>query len=219
MRGSWPTSGESAYTPQPAVTNENTSSLLQGRHEPHCDCHSRTPRRRRILCAGTLIRLKKEHGWTIHVATMTPGDCGSVEYPPDEIARIRQRGGKAAADVIGAAYHCVEENATSRVDGVQRIGKLEKVTRLINAVKASVVFTHSPDDYHFSTTSRRASSCVAATFAAPIPNFLHGRHIHPPLEHIPHALFSICRSRWRANDPPSATRSCRAFRMRHFFGD
>src|SRR5262245_8591389 len=62
-----------------------------------------------FLCAGTLIRLRKEHSWDIHIATMTPGDCGSAEYPPDEIARIRRAEGAAAAKRIGGTYHCVEE--------------------------------------------------------------------------------------------------------------
>ena len=32
-----------------------------------------------FLCAGTLIRLAREHGWRVHVASMTPGDCGSAD--------------------------------------------------------------------------------------------------------------------------------------------
>jgi LmbE family N-acetylglucosaminyl deacetylase len=138
-----------------------------------------------FLCAGTLIRLKKEHGWSIHIASMTPGDCGSVEYPPEEIARIRRGEGKAAAEAIGAAYHCVEERDL-RV--IYNEPALEKVTRLINAVGASVVFTHSPDDYHLD--HEQTSKLVrAASFAAPIPNFLHGRHLHPPIGHIPHLFY------------------------------
>ena len=43
-----------------------------------------------FLCAGTLLRLKEECGFAVHIATMTPGDCGSTEYPPEEIARIRR---------------------------------------------------------------------------------------------------------------------------------
>jgi LmbE family N-acetylglucosaminyl deacetylase len=138
-----------------------------------------------FLCAGTLVRLKKEHGWTIHVATMTPGDCGSAEYPPEESARIRRAEGKAAAESIGATYHCLEERDL-RV--IYNESALEKVTRLLNAVGAQVVFTHSPDDYHLD--HEQTSKLVrAATFAAPIPNFMHGRHLHPPMEHIPHLFY------------------------------
>jgi LmbE family N-acetylglucosaminyl deacetylase len=55
-------------------------------------------------------------------------------------------------------------------------------------VRPTVVFTHSPDDYHLD--HEQTSKIVrAATFAAPIPNFLHGRHINPPLEHIPHLFY------------------------------
>ena len=55
-----------------------------------------------------------------------------------------------------------------------------------------MVFTHSPDDYHLD--HEQTSKIVrAATFAAPIPNFLHNRpgagEPHPPLEHIPHLFY------------------------------
>src|SRR5437660_5978666 len=62
-----------------------------------------------FLCAGTLARLVREHGWQAHIASMTPGDCGSAELPPDEIARVRRAEGAAAAARIGATYHCLEE--------------------------------------------------------------------------------------------------------------
>ena len=38
-----------------------------------------------LQCAGTLLRLK-QLGCAISVATMTPGDCGSAELSPEEIA-------------------------------------------------------------------------------------------------------------------------------------
>ncbi|MFO0823108.1 MAG: PIG-L family deacetylase [Gemmataceae bacterium] len=138
-----------------------------------------------FLCAGTLLRLRKEHGWTIHVASMTPGDCGSAEHTPEEIARIRRGEGKAAADTIGAIYHCVEERDLRVIYNEQA---LEKVVHLLNAVKPQVVFTHSPDDYHLD--HEQTSKLVrAATFAAPIKNFLHGRHVNPPMDHIPHLFY------------------------------
>ena len=140
-----------------------------------------------FLCAGTLARLKKEHGWEVHIASMTPGDCGSAEHGPEEIARIRRAEGKAAAAAVGATYHCLEERDL-RV--IYTEPALEKVVRLLNQVKAAVVFTHSPDDYHLD--HEQTSKLVrAATFAAPIPNFLHGRGTEevPPLDHIPHLFY------------------------------
>ena len=62
-----------------------------------------------FLCAGTLIRIRQERGYAIHIATMTPGDCGSAEYPPEEISCIRRTEGANAAKAIGAEYTCLEE--------------------------------------------------------------------------------------------------------------
>jgi LmbE family N-acetylglucosaminyl deacetylase len=138
-----------------------------------------------FLCAGTLLRLGRELGWEVHIATMTPGDCGSAELPPDEIARVRRVEGHAAAAALGATYHCLEERDL-RV--VYTAAAVEKAVRLINKVKADLVLTHSPDDYHLD--HEQTSKIVrAATFAAPIPNFLHGRHERPPIEHIPHLYY------------------------------
>ena len=47
-----------------------------------------------FLCAGTLARLARERGWAVHIATMTPGDCGSAELPADKIARTRRGEGE-----------------------------------------------------------------------------------------------------------------------------
>src|SRR5204862_897936 len=62
-----------------------------------------------FLCAGTLIRLARDKGWQVHIASMTPGDCGSAELPPEEISRVRRAEGAQAAALIGASYHCLEE--------------------------------------------------------------------------------------------------------------
>jgi LmbE family N-acetylglucosaminyl deacetylase len=141
-----------------------------------------------FLCAGTLIRLGTERGWTVHVATMTAGDCGSAEHTPDEISRIRRAEGAAAAAAVGAAYHCLEELDLRVVFGER---PMEKVCRLLNAVRPRVVITHSPEDYHLD--HEQTSHLVrAATFAAPIPNYLHRpghAEPHPPLDRIPHLYY------------------------------
>jgi LmbE family N-acetylglucosaminyl deacetylase len=138
-----------------------------------------------FLCAGTLTRLGREHGWQVHIASMTPGDCGSAELPAEEISRIRRAEGAHAAELIGARYHCVEERDLLVFYNER---SLERVTRLLRAVRPRVVLTHSPADYML---DHEATSTVvrAAAFGAPIPNFLADRGLGPPLEHIPHLYY------------------------------
>src|SRR4051794_39254944 len=58
-------------------------------------------------CAGTLILLR-DAGCHLTLATMTPGDCGSAEHDAEEIAEIRRGEARAAADLLGADYLCLE---------------------------------------------------------------------------------------------------------------
>ncbi len=136
-----------------------------------------------FLCAGTLLRLRREHDWAVHVATMTAGDCGTAEHTAEEISRIRRGEGAAAAGRIGGTYHCLEERDLLVM---YTEPALAKVTRLLRLVKPDVVFTHSPDDYHLDheMTSRLVR---AAAFAAPVPLYLRGGL--PPTEHIPHLYY------------------------------
>ncbi|HYT90602.1 MAG TPA: PIG-L family deacetylase [Gemmataceae bacterium] len=138
-----------------------------------------------FLCAGTLVRLARAHGWEVHIASMTPGDCGSAELPPDEISRLRRAEGARAAAVIGARYHCVEERDLLIFYNERA---LERVTRLLRQVRPRVLLTHSPADYML---DHEVTSTIvrAAAFAAPIPNFLSERSLGPVLEHIPHLYY------------------------------
>ncbi len=138
-----------------------------------------------FLCAGTLTRLAREQGWEVHIASMTPGDCGSAELPAEEIARIRRTEGARAAAVIGAHYHCLEARDLLVFYNDHT---LEAVTRLLRRVQPRLVLTHSPADYMLD--HEMTSTVVrAATFAAPIPNFLAGRGLGPVLRHIPHLYY------------------------------
>src|SRR5262245_25650370 len=96
-----------------------------------------------FLCAGVLARLRNEKGWEVHIATMTPGDCGSAELPPEEIGRIRREEGKQAAARIGAAYHCLEERDLLVTYNEPTLGK---IVRLMRATRPRIVLTHSPAD-------------------------------------------------------------------------
>src|SRR5215475_717500 len=138
-----------------------------------------------FLCAGTLTRLRRERGWDVHIASMTPGDCGSAEHSADEISRIRRGEGARAAAVIGGHYHCLEERDLLIFYNERT---LEKVTRLLREVRPRVVLTHSPADYMLD--HEMTSTIVrAAAFAAPVPNFLVQRNLPPALERIPHLYY------------------------------
>jgi LmbE family N-acetylglucosaminyl deacetylase len=135
-----------------------------------------------FLCAGTLLRLAREQGWQVHLASMTPGDCGSVEHGPEEIARIRREEGARAAALLGATYHCLEERDL-RIFYQER--PLERITRLLREVRPRLVLTHSPADYMLD--HEMTSTLVrAAVFGAPAPNFFADRGHPPAIPHIPH---------------------------------
>lgn len=138
-----------------------------------------------FLCAGTLLRLAREHGGQIHIASMTPGDCGSVEHGPEEIANIRRQEAAHAAALLGGAYHCLEERDLL-VFYQER--PLERITRLLRTVRPRILLTHSPADYMLD--HEMTSTLVrAAAFGAPIPNFFGGQGHPPPLEGIPHLYY------------------------------
>jgi len=139
-----------------------------------------------FLCGGTLIRLAREKTWQVHIASMTAGDCGSVQYGPEEISRIRKKEGADAAALIGATYHSLEEHDLLVFYNERA---LERVTRLLREVRPRIVITHSPSDY---MPDHEMTSYVAraAAFASPAPNFLQDRGHGPALERIPHLYYA-----------------------------
>lgn len=138
-----------------------------------------------FLCAGTLLRLREEHGFEVHIASMTAGDCGSVEHDARAIANLRRAEGAHAAQLLGAQYWCLEEKDLLVFYNERT---LEKVTRLLRATQPDLVLTHSPADYML---DHEQTSVVvrAACFAAPIPNFLPDRDLGPTLGKIPHLYY------------------------------
>jgi LmbE family N-acetylglucosaminyl deacetylase len=138
-----------------------------------------------FLCAGAMMRLTHEHGWQVHIASMTPGDCGSVSLAAEEIAAVRRAEATRAAALIGATYHCVEERDLLIFYGER---PLDRITRLLRTVRPRLVFTHSPADYMLD--HEVTSTLVrAAAFAAPAPNFLAGKGHPPPIEHVPYLYY------------------------------
>jgi LmbE family N-acetylglucosaminyl deacetylase len=121
-----------------------------------------------ILCAGTIVRLQREAGCRVALATMTSGDCGSMDHAQDEIARIRYNEAKRAADLIGADYY----NAGSQDMFVMYdTPTLRRVLEILRQVNPDIVVTHSPVDYHVDheMTSRLVRT---ACFGKGIPNMM-----------------------------------------------
>lgn len=118
-----------------------------------------------FTCAGTLALLH-DKGWAVHIATMTPGDCGSAELPREEISRVRRKEAAAAAALLDGRYHCLEcEDVFILYDKPT----LLKVIQLLRQVRPDVVLTHSPQDYfvdHENTSRLVWTGC----FSCGIPN-------------------------------------------------
>ncbi len=129
----------------------NTTVLAIGAHPDDVE----------FLCAGTLALLKNK-GWNIHIATMTPGDCGSATLSREEISCIRKKEATLSASMLDSGYDCMEsEDLFISYDKKT----LTRVTRLIRKVKPTIVITMSPSDYmvdHEMTSKIVQTSCFAA---------------------------------------------------------
>lgn len=138
-----------------------------------------------FLCAGAMVRLLREHSWQVHIASMTPGDCGSAELSAEEISRIRRQEGANSAAIIGGRYHCLEERDLLIFYNAET---LRKVVHLLREVQPTIVLTHSPSDY---MVDHEMTSLVtrAACFGAPIPNFFPCRDLKP-MDHVPHLYYA-----------------------------
>src|SRR4051794_32117059 len=117
-------------------------------------------------CAGTLALLK-EAGCQLTLATMTPGDCGSAEHDAEAIAAIRRAEAKASADLVGAAYACLEfrDLAIFNDDESRR-----RVVEVLRRLRPDLILTAPPVDYlcdHEATSALVRDAC----FIAPIPNY------------------------------------------------
>ena len=106
--------------------------------------------------AGAL-KLLKDKGYKIVIATMTSGDLGGCKMNMEETAKVRFEEAKKAAAVLDAEYYNL-----GGVDGFlfdSREFRI-KLISLIRKVRAGVIFTHLPNDYH--TDHRTTASIVEA---------------------------------------------------------
>ncbi len=142
-----------------------------------------------FLCCGTLICLA-DPGWTVHIATAIPGDCGSLTADRWSISATRTTEAVRAAAMIGAAYHCLDER-----DGLVVYDQtaIQKTMDLFRRIAPALVFTHAPKDYmldheQVSLLARAASFLFAAPniSTTPAPRGSHVPHLYywDPIEGV-----------------------------------
>ena len=134
-----------------------------------------------ILAGGTLALLAGL-GHEISIVTFTPGDCGSHDRGPEEIAATRRREAAAAAAIIGASYTCLEfrDLAIFNDDSSRR-----RTTDALRRARPDIVLAASPDDYL--CDHETASALVRDTcFVVSMPNY---RTETPACGSIPHLYF------------------------------
>jgi LmbE family N-acetylglucosaminyl deacetylase len=117
--------------------------------------------------AGTL-KLLKDKGFKIVIATMTGGDMGGCNMSMEETARVRAAEAAKAADVLGAEYYTLGGTDGFLFD--TREMRLKAVS-LIRKVKAGIIFTHLPADYHSDhrTTANIVESAAMISSLDPVP--------------------------------------------------
>jgi LmbE family N-acetylglucosaminyl deacetylase len=118
-----------------------------------------------IFVAGTMA-LMQQQGYELVIATMTAGGLGGMRTGEEETARLRRAEAKAAAAQLDARYHCCSGSDGYLFDSEKLRAE---VTGLLRRERASIVFTHPPDDYH---VDHRATCQIveAAVMASTLPN-------------------------------------------------
>ena len=119
-----------------------------------------------FVAAGTLLLLKKR-GWEIHYLNVSTGNCGSAEFSPAKTRRVRLQEGKNAAKILGAHFH---PPLCDDLEILYEVKTLRRLSAAIRESRASIVLTHSPQDYmeDHTNTCRLA---VSAAFTHAMPNF------------------------------------------------
>jgi len=138
-----------------------------------------------IMCSGTLSALH-QLGHEVHVASLTSGDCGSVELSKEEIRTIRHREAVKACEVLDATYHYAgfDDLCIFNDDHSNRC-----VTALVRKVDPSIIVTHSPNDY---MSDHEMTSLLVrnASFYAPIRNYETKNSSIGPTLNIPYLYYA-----------------------------
>jgi LmbE family N-acetylglucosaminyl deacetylase len=133
-----------------------------------------------FFCAGTLALLHQK-GWQIHISTMTPGDCGTIEYTREEISKIRRGEASKAAAILDGKYHCLEcDDIFIMYDRPTLLKSIELVRKL----KPAIVFALSPEDYMVDHTTA-GKLAMTACFSGGVRNIeIKGAKAFEPVPYL-----------------------------------
>lgn len=125
-----------------------------------------------------LLKLLKDKGYKIFIATMTAGGLGSANLSQCKAIITRKKEAFKAAEALDAEYYCFDQedgfvfdNEKIRMD----------VAEFIRAVNPGIIFTHLPFDYH-SDHRTTANIVEVAAMVSTLPNLPTKE---PPLEITP----------------------------------
>lgn len=137
-----------------------------------------------MLVGGTLHALKAT-GWELGIATMTSGDRGSAVHTREEIAGIRLKEARTAAEFLGAWYSCT---GLKDMEVFANVDNLRKVVEVMRSFDPDIVIAHSPIDYM--VDHEEASRLVRdAVFANAMPLFSTLASPPAPLGRVTPALY------------------------------
>lgn len=127
--------------------------------------------------AGTL-KLLKEKGYEIVIATMTAGGMGGINSTQKDTMEARKEEARKAASVLGAEYYCMCGYDGFLFDTEEL--RLAAIS-LMRKVQAGIVITHLPMDYH----SDHRTTCNIVESAAMISSLPNVPVDEKPLEVTP----------------------------------
>ena len=106
-----------------------------------------------------VLKLLKDKGYKIAIATMTAGDLGGCNMTMEETAKLRIEEAKKAASVLDAEYYMLGGTDGFLFDTKEL--RLKAIS-LMRKIRAGVIFTHLPSDYH---SDHRTTANIVETAA------------------------------------------------------
>jgi LmbE family N-acetylglucosaminyl deacetylase len=170
--------------------SEKLSVLFVGAHPDDAD----------IQFGGTAIKYL-EAGHTVNYLSMTNGDAGHHLESGAPLARRRYRETQAVAEFLGIHYYVFDNHDAELQPTLENRRKL---IQLIREVKANLIITHRPNDYH--ADHRNTSLLVQdAAYLICVPNVVpftprlesnpvivyHQDHFRKPYPFIPEIVVDI----------------------------